>query len=258
MMSSFKKFQKEFCQFIQSSGEETEVPMCFDGVGSLSRKKVLKVYKEDFYARLTEALGSTYEVTWEVLGDTDFLKACELYISRNPSHFYSLGDYGEGFPALLESLGVNEQIPFASELANFEWRFWKVFHAGFSNKKRMSLESLNANILEDKPLYFAPEVSLGSSEYRVAKLWQNRSDLSQMNVEDFYGEEFFILRRSSLGVRLNVLSEEEYLFLSSIFKNQRWSKSTAELEFLQNWSQTQWADFFGLTVHFLMYESASE
>ncbi|TGK01250.1 DUF2063 domain-containing protein [Leptospira langatensis] len=94
--------------------------------GKLDLHSSLKVYREAYQARFTEALGDRFETVWKILGDEDFFELAKRYISSVPSLSYNLSDYGESFP---EFIGENfPEHPFIREVADLELNISKIFH----------------------------------------------------------------------------------------------------------------------------------
>lgn len=250
-MFNFKDFQLNFCRHINANDRSDELRELIVPVGKLTSKRVLEVYKDDYFARLSEALGSTFETTWEVIGDDDFFEACEKYIAQNPSSFYSLGNYGEFFSSFLQGEGYNIDIPFISELASFEWSFWEIFHSPFFSK-RISAQAIERSMQEDLSFGFSPEIRIFKFKNSIGKLWKLRDELGLHNIEDFLQKEFLLLGRSKVGVNITALNEEEFLLVESLMRMKRWSKSTENLYFLSSWSREHWSNFFSKVSVFLL------
>ena len=85
---------------------DPELVRTVTGGGKLTAAEAVEVYRGGYPARLTEALGETYEICWRVLGDEAFFAAAHDYIARAPSRTHNLSDYGADFPEFLESLPV--------------------------------------------------------------------------------------------------------------------------------------------------------
>lgn len=98
------------------------------GGGCLSPERALAVYREGYYARLTGALGETFEAVWSVLGDAAFFALCRDFISVHRSVHYSLSAYGEGLGPFLADRPEAGDRPFLPELCAFEWTFHELFH----------------------------------------------------------------------------------------------------------------------------------
>lgn len=96
--------------------------------GTLTPGGALEVYRVAYAARLTEALGETYEAAWTALGDEAFRRLCRGFIRSHPSFSHNLSDYGREFPAWLGRAEESARLPFLEELAAFEWEFKELFH----------------------------------------------------------------------------------------------------------------------------------
>ena len=81
-MDEMKKFQKNFVNGVVNGNLSEYLESKIIPVGSLNQKQVLQVYTNDYYARLTEALGESFEAIWAVLGDEEFFKVCHEYIKK--------------------------------------------------------------------------------------------------------------------------------------------------------------------------------
>src|SRR4051812_47348056 len=90
------------------------------GGGKLTPAEAVGVYRDGYPARMTEALGETFEACWRVLGDEDFLEACRIYSRAAPSVSHNLSDYGGSFPEFLDDR-FKKQAPFIKDLAVLEW-----------------------------------------------------------------------------------------------------------------------------------------
>jgi hypothetical protein len=96
--------------------------------GQLELGQAVEVYREAYLARLTEALGDTFESVWTVLGDKKFYQISEEYILNFGSNSYNLGDFGEQFWDLLAKHHLSKPFPFLVDLARLEWCYKEVFH----------------------------------------------------------------------------------------------------------------------------------
>lgn len=80
-------------------------------------------YAGGYRARLVEALGITYPVLRQRLGDGEFERRMHAYIEAAPSRHYSIRYYGEGVAASLDG------DPLLSGIARWEWLLAEVFDA---------------------------------------------------------------------------------------------------------------------------------
>lgn len=166
------------------------------GGGTLTPEEAVDVYRKGYPARLTEALGETFEACWRVLGDEDFFAAAAAYIARTPSTSCNLSDYGASFPDFLEGGAAahlkNSDAPFIGDLARFEWTFKELFHA--KPHEGLSAAILAAKARPETVLRFGGAVRLLSLKHRVHRIWsRDRSDASPLTPPDWTGAETLIL-----------------------------------------------------------------
>jgi hypothetical protein len=126
--SPLESLQRRFTRSITFLADP-EFVASVTGGGELSAAEAVDVYRGGYPARLTEALGETYEICWRVLGDEGFFAAARAYIARFPSRSHNLSDYGAEFPEFLESLPVAKDAPYLGDLARYAWAFKELFHA---------------------------------------------------------------------------------------------------------------------------------
>ena len=162
------------------------------GGGKLTAAEAVEVYRGGYPARLTEALGETYETCWRVLGDEGFFAAARGFIARFPSRTYNLSDYGAEFPEFLESLPVAEDAPYLGDLARFAWAFKELFHV----KPQAGLDPivLAAKARPDAVLRFGAAVRLLSLRRRVYGIFRrDNDDQTPIAEKDWKGAERLIL-----------------------------------------------------------------
>ncbi len=125
---NLKSFQALFLNSV-SKVDQLEVCRHIKPGGTLNAEQAMSVYRSDYYARLSEALGEHYESVWFVVGDEEFSALTRLYIDSYPSSVRDLGSYGKEFSEFLSTQEISREFPFLSDLAKFESYFWSVFHS---------------------------------------------------------------------------------------------------------------------------------
>jgi hypothetical protein len=189
--SPLEALQRRFVRSITFLAD-AELVGAVTGGGTLTAAEAVNVYRGGYPARLTEALGETFEGCWRVLGDEDFFAAAKDFIARTPSQTHNLSDYGAGFPEFLESRPDAEHAPFIGDLARFEWTFKELFHV----KPHAVLDAavLAAKAREDAVFRFGGAVRLLSLRHRVYAIWRrDRSDDTPIEPSEWTGSERLIL-----------------------------------------------------------------
>ena len=186
------------------------------GGGKLTAAESVAVYRAGYPARLTEALGETYEGCWRVLGDDAFMAAAKDFIARTPSISYNLSDYGAGFPEFLESRPDAEDAPFIGDLARYEWNFKELFHT--KPHAVLSPAVLAAKARPDAVLIFGSAVKVLSLRHRVYEIWRrDRADDTPLKDAEWEGPERLVLyKKEGNPIFVRSLTEPEHAALTSL------------------------------------------
>jgi hypothetical protein len=194
-------------------------------IGSLDKQDCINIYAKGYTARLTEALGETFEATWWVLGDDDFLALCADFISITPSFYFDLSEYGFDFPAFLKLQPQIQEIPFLDDLASFEWAFNTIFHSpnfNFDNQKLLA--TLSEGV--DFKLTLSKSAFLFESEFPVYEIWKERArPVDSLSHLDFSTHEKLLLYKRNSQVFIRSLTDNEFLVLKTISAEHSLEKS---------------------------------
>ena len=185
------------------------------GGGRLGPAAAVGVYRRAYPARMSEALGETFEACWRVLGDAAFLAACADYARAIPSVSADLSDYGRGFPDfLLARHGAD--APFVADLGRLEWEFKELFHA----RAHAGLEpgALAATAGPRSGLVFGEAFKVLSFGHRVAAIRRrDRADETPLSPADWTGREDLALYKAGTSeVFLRALTPPQAAALRSL------------------------------------------
>ena len=124
-----KEFNKIFVETITSKSKlPTELLSQIKDGPKLSAIEAIAIYREDYNARLTEALRNTYRAIHFILGDEDFNRLSKAYIAQYPSLSSDLDDYGDNLSLFTFHHDLIQDYIFLAELAHFEWNYRELFH----------------------------------------------------------------------------------------------------------------------------------
>jgi len=143
--------------------------------GELSQQEVLKVYRGDYTARMSESIGNVYEAVWNVLGDQTFNKLVTEYLLQHTSQSFDVGLIGKYLPTFLKNHKILEDFPFLYELAIFEKSFDQLFHSNSSLGMRPDQFSQIDNLPQRK-LVLTPAHFFYSVAYPIFSIWNLRKD----------------------------------------------------------------------------------
>lgn len=195
------------------------------GGGKLTSREAVGVYRKGYPARLSEALGETFEACWRVLGDEDFLKACEAYARSTPSVSHNLSDYGATFPDFLLKR-FKAHAPFIADLARLEWAFKELFHAAphaAAGPQRL------ADAHDGSVLVFGSAVRLLPAKHAVHAIWKrDRADDRPLKPADWRGPEAVLLyKRGGNEVFSTVLAAPDAAALTALMAGRPLAASLA-------------------------------
>jgi hypothetical protein len=237
-------FQKRFLDAVTNGLDDQELFKMMKPVARLSSQKALAVYRDDYKARMLEALGSNYETCWLYLGDEDFFKLGGDYIKANPSALKNLTYYGANFSEFLQS----HHQEAASHIAFFEQKFWYLFNAPDTLKHDYTQEE----ILSGQILFNFDSAYLFDTPIKVYELWKHREG----SAEELEGIEFEVpeqLLMYKMGQKVVVidLSNDQYCFLKILFEEKSIPASVEKYcqQDLAELTPEQWKTIFSLIYH---------
>ena len=225
-----REYQEKFlAEIFQTEGELAD---CLEPGGNLGYEKCFSVYREDYFLRLTEALGGTFETVWCVLGDEEFHYHCRTFISENPSKDFDLGKYGKEFINYLND-HLSEDYEFLPDLALFEWIFWELFH----QEKNHNFEMKDIHLFENNVDYYT--------------LWKNRENtefFENTNIEDLLVKSYFFIANGVDGIIHGKLNYDQYQLMSLMKKGHDLMDAASEISEIGNWEANQWSAFFQIMM----------
>ena len=186
-----------------------------DPMLNLSPQKCIDIYKRGYIARLTEALGETFEASWWVLGDEDFFKITRSYIQTTPSNEYDLSDYGKDFPLFLQLQNkLITDLPFIFDLARFELIFKDIFHK--PNVQDTGLHKLAADHFE-RIFSLSTSAALFESEFSVYQIWKHKNkDIESLDTISLSSHQRLLIYKQNSQVHVLTLEIDEWLTLNAL------------------------------------------
>ncbi|MAF76919.1 MAG: hypothetical protein CME63_09515 [Halobacteriovoraceae bacterium] len=250
MSKQLKEIQNLFLKKINGAiSDEASLDLSLKGAGTLSQIDALRVYRQDYILRLTEVLGDQYSACWKVVGDDDFLRACESYIHENPSSFKSLSLYGNDFPYFLDQR-LREDYPFILQLGLYERSFYQLFHCRPREKQDLQ-EALSEYM--SSPLMKREDAQIFISEVDLSFIWDHKDDETEMTWDMIDREGCFFLYKEGYAVKRDFLPLEYLPLLKEIDKGICIGEILEQMseegqDQLQALSDLEWANFFKLII----------
>lgn len=213
--SPLDALQRRFVRSITFMADP-ELVASVTGGGALTAAEAVDVYRGGYPARLTEALGETYEICWRVLGDEAFFAAARGFIARFPSRSHNLSDYGAEFPEFLESLPIASDAPYLGDLARYAWTFKELFHA--PPHAGLAAAVLAAKARPEAVFRFGSALRLLALRHRVYGIFRrDDEDESPIQEADWKGEERLILyKKEGNPIYVRELTAPEHAALTAL------------------------------------------
>ncbi len=165
------KSRLKFQQFYNHLTGFGEAPIGFTPAGRLSIHEAFAVYQNGYLARLTDALGDTYETIWKFLGDEDFFSLARQYIQFHPSFNYNINNYGVNFGNFLATHSAAKSNPCLVDLAKLDWLRSLLFHQ--ATEIGLEKEDLLAGLNEEACLSLVSSFIFFESQYSLHQLWSD-------------------------------------------------------------------------------------
>lgn len=215
MVSPLKVLQQQLAKSAIGAADPALVDQVRGG-GDLSSAEAVAVYRDGYTARMSEALGETFEACWRVLGDEEFLDACKMFCRSVPSTSHNLSDYGFSFPDfLLNRCQAHE--PFIADLARLEWAYKELFHA--APHQALTAEQLSAAVKPSSVFVFGHAVQLLSFNHSVVNIWKrDRSDATPLSRSDWDGpQQVLMYKGANHKIFTRILAAPEASVITSLF-----------------------------------------
>lgn len=224
------KEKLKFQQFYNYVAGLSVVPMGFSPGGSLSVEEAFDVYANGYKARLTEALGETYESIRKFAGDEIFFEVCADYILKNPSTTYNLSDYGQTFPEYLKTLPAQKDYPFLYDLAVLDRNRNYLFH----QRQELGIDgvAVQSKLKEDSAVSFVSSLLFSHSEFDVVRIWKElqAEEFRVENLND-YRRSFSVLTfKDEDKIKMQTLSSKTFEALHSLNQGHGIDKALLGLE----------------------------
>jgi hypothetical protein len=136
----------------------------------------VKVYRNAYRVRLSDALKDTYPVLFKILGDEVFDSLGRAFINAHPSVHRSIRWYGRELADLLAQRPPYADQPILAEVARFEWTLSEVFDAAdAAPMAREALQAVDPDSWNQLGFVFHPSVRLLDLNWNTVAVWQAMS-----------------------------------------------------------------------------------
>ena len=190
-----------------------------------------RIYRNNIFANLREALRSVYPVIERLVGEEFFNHAADEYIRHHRSKSGDIHQYGTEFAAFLSRFPGARELAYLPDTARLEWAYHQVFHA--ADHALLSVQKLaHVNLESYANLCFKihPASALLESDYPIHRIWEVNQpeyqgdqtvDLSQGGVK-------LLLIRSGYTIEMHPMGTAEFTLLRGLAEQKTIGQSFEE------------------------------
>ncbi len=196
----------------------------------LSGERRLRVYRNNVYSSLRDALQAVYPVVARLVGPDFFHWVTHGFITQVPSRSGNLHDFGAGFADFLAGITEAEQLPYLADVARLEWCYHRVFHAADHDPLDPArLAPVATERYSDLRFIPHPATALLRSAYPVLRIWQVNQDghTGDQTVDISEGGIRLLVLRREGEIEFHPLGPAEFEFISRLHASDPLGAATA-------------------------------
>lgn len=180
--------------------------ICPEGSEAASR---FSVYRNNVQSGLINALGSSFPVVAQWVGETFFHGMAHVFVQKNPPDHPVMSRYGRGFPDFIQGFAPANSLPYLADVARLEWLCVQAYHAADAlplNPHILARAVATPETLEHLRMTLHPSVATLHSAYAVAALWIAHTQDGQLQGLDPRHPQSALVLRHGLNVEVFAVS----------------------------------------------------
>ncbi len=219
-MSTLHELQQAFANHVFGTTDTGHaMPVRANG---LTGERRLRVYRNNVFSSLTEALRAIYPVIDRLVGDFFFRHAAYQYIRRHPSRSGNLHDFGDRFADFLAIFPGAKALVYLPDVARLEWAYHQVFHAADATSLDPTrLIEIPPTQHERLTFQLHPASRLLASDYPILRIWEVNQDDYQgdqsVNLDE--GAVRLLVIRRDFDITIEPLSDGEFVLLEVLHQS---------------------------------------
>ncbi len=235
-MHALHKLQQSFAADIWDEGLNQ-----LDGVildGRLPAKRLLQVYRNNFWISAEDALTGIYAVVKRLLGDQFFTYLVDHFLRSYPLRYGNMQQIGSDLAVFLCDFSPAENLPYLPDIARLEWIHHQLFHAADAKPfNTQVLTGLAPEKISKLRFEMSPTSRLVHSPFPIFRIWRvNQPDYEgDQSVDLDIGGESVLITRPGLVVELYKVEPVDARFLQSLTTGNNLDKATkAAIKYSEN------------------------
>lgn len=181
------------------------------------------VYRNNVQSSLINALGDSYPVVAQLVGEEFFLAMAAVFIQAQPPHSPLMSLYGEDFADFIESFEPAFSVPYLADIARLEHLRTVAYHA--ADASPISPEEITAALsapdsLSKLRFRLHPSLRLLDSSHAVVAIWAAHQHDATLEGINPHQEQCALVLRNCLDVEVFALEHGASLFIRQLLDGQ--------------------------------------
>ncbi|BAN48848.1 DUF2063 domain-containing protein [Metapseudomonas resinovorans] len=177
------------------------------------------VYRNNVLASLGNALGETFPVVRQLVGEDFFASMARLFLQASPPRSPVLAFYGEGFAKFIAAFPAAASLPYLADVARLELAQVHAYHAAdLPPLESASLATALADpeLLPGMCFQLHPSMAVVSSDHAIASLWAAHQGLLELAEVDTRQAECALVLRNGLEVEVSRIGPSDCAFIQAL------------------------------------------
>jgi hypothetical protein len=239
-VKELKELQDAFYEAIFNPNTDTitAVSQLIPASEALSQEARISIYRDSILGGITSGLGQLFPVCVKLVGEKYFTHMVSGYLKQHASDTPDLGNYGEHLAAYISTFAPAKDLIYLADVAQLEWLWHRAFNAQDSDNNKdlnqqikpiSELETVDADSYPTVRLQLVHSAYLHASPYPIHKIWEVNQEDYQGNESislDEGGEQLLVWKKTDFSMKIDVLSHDEYIFLSALNEHKTLSELT--------------------------------
>jgi hypothetical protein len=187
---------------------------------ALAPAERLDVYRNNFFASLTNALRLSFPAVHRLVGEEFFDALAQSFIAAEPPQSAYLNAYGAGFADYIAQFPAASSLPYLADVAGLEWAVNRALHAPDVQPLKAEEFAAIAGVAPEH-LVLTPHPSIGLLHFDrpIEEIWRAvlaQDDEGLGSIDLNAGPQYLIVERSAAGVQVSRLDEAEWRFTADL------------------------------------------
>ena len=195
---------------------EKPSPVALTRCGGPSAERRFRIYRNNVVVSLIDALEARFPVCLRLVGSAFFRGAAKIFVRQSPPKSPVLAEYGDAFPAFLESFEPASALPYLADVARLELAVGASYHASNATPLAPNVfAAIPAERLGDAVFSLHPSLRLLRSTYPIVSIWRMNviGDAGPIALET---PEDAMVIRPECDVSVSILPEGGYFFVQRL------------------------------------------